>query len=138
MTNTPFPKTLKMLDQMETIARERMVDNDGKDYVYSRRPNIGGSCLYVHLGEGKNGADVPGCIIGTWLHEYKQVPLSALQRCEYTKASEVIAKALLPGERDELLARVANAVQDKQDTGWSWLRAVTSVRKSFMNAYVNV
>lgn len=138
MTNTPYPKTAKMLDELEAIARARMADNGGEDYVYAAPGTSphdglvpGNTCLYVHTGEGEDGSDVPGCIIGTWLHEYKHIPLEKLERQEGTGAWAVLQRVLLQGERDVEMTRIADEVQASQDTGHGWLAAVQAGRDMF-------
>lgn len=111
----------EVLDQLMKIAVKARDENGGEDYHYPRDED---GCMYVRGGK----AD---CIVGRWLHEYKGVALSTLAEYELTGASEVVPKVLyldpmLPDPAIEALGMV----QQLQDRGWGWIKAVTTAREA--------
>lgn len=117
-TDTPTPAfTVEAVN----AALDAAVAKRGADYVYQEE--FGGQCRNVRW---KDGARVPGCIVGEVLHSSFGFPLEALEACGQFAASTV--RDLLGISNSAKAVDLLVRAQVAQDEGMPWGRAVQQAR----------
>jgi hypothetical protein len=115
-------------EQVLSLVKE-IVAEEGEDFVYIRP--VGGFCKYVHL--NSDGFYEPGCIVGHFFSR-AGIPLEYLEGWEGKSAGDLASRM----EREEMLTVSSKAqnfldgIQERQDAGESWGKAVTEESDVFM------
>lgn len=127
----------KVTPQQLLSLLEEVVAAKGADYVYSSEESVeesvrdsayDGSCRYVH--HLSDGSKVPGCIVGTLLHDKFGVSIAGLMS-EEGKSATYAVPFLLPEKFTSTTLDMLSAVQINQDGGMTWGEAVENVRRGF-------
>lgn len=104
-------------------------------YTYPRQSRSG-PALYVH-------GDVPGCIVGRWLHTRHGVPLEVFAGLEGTAgagvvmhllADEVLPRDFLDHPSSALTLKFLQAIQIFQDEPYTWQHALDRAHKLVTSA----
>jgi hypothetical protein len=112
----------------------KIVREVGPTFVYVRPAETllfgPGNCLYVHTNPGPITDLTPGCIIGLWLHRFRGLALSFLQKFEGTGITPLLNEPpdkvfrelseQLDGRTQEFLKQV----QEHQDSLIPWSASV--------------